>query len=258
MRCAHRHTTGETRDRLQRLRNLARVGNALDRQQLAHLLQAQCIVACGHLLGHRRLLHHHCLAVHLIGNAELLEQFALDVHAARAIRVRHRLRREQRRLELLRRADVGHHLACLDHDTDARIGQIDARIRTHLARLDEIVERVTHHDHDVGRLAARQTVGDRLGRLAHRRAPRGVHVIAARRFELRQQQLVCSGEPAGIHHVQVFCADRGGAQQRSHDDAGAEAAQHTSRRNGVHGVVSLSLFWMRRDQPAASSVRAPR
>ncbi|EPN55230.1 hypothetical protein A245_23586 [Pseudomonas syringae pv. actinidiae ICMP 19096] len=107
-------------------------------------------------------------------NAELFKELFFDVHATGAVRIRDRPGLEQRIFQLAVGADSGLGSALLHDHSDTRIGQLDTRCGVYLALLDQVVQRIADHDHDVGTLATGQTIGNRLRRFAHRRAKNGV------------------------------------------------------------------------------------
>ena len=137
--------------------------DAMHGTQLAQLLEADLGVTARDHLANRRRGDHLALRPHGVGDAELREHLVLDVDAASAVRVRDRSRVQQRLPEAINRADVGLRRSGANGHRDRRTREVDTAIRGDRPGLDQPVERVADHDDDVGLLAARQAIRDRLG-----------------------------------------------------------------------------------------------
>jgi len=63
-----------------------------------------------------------------------------------------------------------------------------------LAFIDEFAESRTYHDHDIDWFIASKSLGYRIGRVPHRRAPTGDQVVAGSLLELRGECSVGGSE----------------------------------------------------------------
>ena len=94
-----------------------------------------------------------------------------------------------------------------DFARSTRLSAID------LALLDEIAERIAHHDQHIGGLAAFQPDRDCIGRGAHRGPKGGQYLVAGGTLEFRHQRLVGGGHSARDHHPDLGGAGGAGKQQ---------------------------------------------
>src|SRR5262249_16358144 len=127
-------------------------GRALNRHNFADLMQTKLGLATDDQVGDMATLLELRFRPYLVGYAKALEEF-VDVDsarpAARRIDVGNRLRREQRVLECLDRADVRLGRALLHHDPDPDAGEVDPAAGRDLALAREIVDDGRGNDGDI-------------------------------------------------------------------------------------------------------------
>jgi hypothetical protein len=85
-------------------------------------------------------------------------------------------------------------------EADARLREIDAAALHRPALPDQLVQRGAGEDQHVGRLAAREALGDGVGRVPHGRAVAAYQRVAGAPLELGDQEAVGGGEAAGARH----------------------------------------------------------
>src|SRR5204862_6257357 len=132
------HGGGEYRDLLPFGRQRPDDVDALDRYQLADLLEADFGVAMRDNLADRRGRDLPGLALHFLGEAESRKQLGADIDAAGAVGIGDRLRRLEGARERIDGADVRPQCAGLDRDADRRAHQVDPAVGDRLALLDQI------------------------------------------------------------------------------------------------------------------------
>src|SRR5262245_2057186 len=140
LRCAGMDAACEHGDLLDVRRQRSDEVDAGDRQQLAHLLEADLGVAARDDLADRDA---GCadfdLVLDLIGDAHALEQCG-HIDAARPGGIGDRFCRQHRLLDLVAGADVGLRHAGAHRDADPRLGEVDTAARDEFALLDELVD----------------------------------------------------------------------------------------------------------------------
>ena len=159
--------TREARDVLHIVRDFPDKGDALNRQQLANLLETDGVFSFCHFRGNRNALDHCRFIGDLLFNAQLFEQPLADVPAAGAVRVGDGAGLQQRFTQFRVAADIRYFRSFFYHHANGRIREFRSRPRPGLAGLFELLQRIAHHNHHVGLLAAREPVWDRLRRIAH-------------------------------------------------------------------------------------------
>src|SRR5437660_617044 len=174
----------------------------------------------GHRLAGRRPTHLSTLARNLVCDAELRKQRGRQIGAAAAVRVRDRLRRKQRAPECLDAADVRLRSPGAHHHADLRAGEIDLAGGAHQASPAELVGGSSIEDHDICGLAPREARGNRLRRVAHRRAARGDQAVAARALESRAQLGIDAVKAGRDHHVHIGGGGRARNDQRGQGKPG--------------------------------------
>src|SRR5437879_4499862 len=219
---------------LQLCRDRADEAHPGDVDQLAHLLEADLRLAARDDRGHRlpggRPTHLSTLARNLVCDAELRKQRGRQIGAAAAVRVRDRLRRKQRAPECLDAADVRLRGPGAHHHADLRAGEIDLAGGAHQASPAELVGGSPIEDHDICGLAPREARGNRLRRVAHRRAARGDQAVAARALENRAQLGIDAVKTGRDHHVHI-----GGGGCTGNDQGGQAKPGYPSReRSWLH------------------------
>src|SRR5262249_27049516 len=134
--------------------------DARNRQELAQLLHADIGLAPRHY-GADELPRARCdpLCRHCIGDTEPLEHLA-EMHAARPGAVRYRTRREERTLQLLRRADVRPWRARPHCEPGGGTGKSGAAAREQLALGYERIGKLLRPDEEVAARAIAYPVGE--------------------------------------------------------------------------------------------------
>ena len=122
--------------------------------------------------------------------------------------------------------------------TDIPIGDFTSSTRLSaitLPLLGEIVERIAHHDQDIGGFAALQPHRDRIDGGAHRRSVGGDHLVAGQALELRHQRIIGRRQSARDHHP-----DLGGSCRAGQEQSGCEAERKRAQVSGdrCHGYSS--------------------
>ena len=154
---------GEHRHQLHLGRQRANHLDALHRQEFADLLERDLGFAARQRLADRAMGRVLGLGRDLIGDAELLEQLR-HVDAGNAgLRIHHRLRRQQRRLQRIDGADVRRHHAAADGDADRGFGEIEAAALLQHAARDQAVDRLGGEHREIAGLAADDLVHQHVG-----------------------------------------------------------------------------------------------
>ncbi len=157
---ACRNPGGEHSYSLNLWRQRSNIVDARLRQEFADLLEADLCLSTRHHGADSLEVDSPALPQHLIGDSQALKQLGGEIAPADAGGIRDRFRLQKRACQGIHRADVRLGRARSHGHTDARTRKRNPAVGQNPAVLDQLIQRVVRHDHDVDGFTALEAAGN--------------------------------------------------------------------------------------------------